>query len=1449
MLSYIIKVLGMAVFFLIGVNGQNPLSGSQEESSTQNIRDIFQQSIQDSRNEINDIIPKEILTDDFDSIVDNTNEINPAEIFRQVPRSTTTAKTTLGSNFPTSSPPQRFSDESNRIANSFERTTFNRNDNPNRNINRNVDEFGNPLGEITNTDTTRYELGSGGDPYELRCPRNWQRFMQSCYKFTRSPPKKWGDARELCRAFRHDDQDKADLASVDSFEEHRFISDYLNKNDPQHRRWYISTRQENKNQWINQGDGTQMLNLDKFFHPANEWGEFDQGNYKKDYLVYGFSLVSRQWGFQPVFGQEEYLYICEVPIDEVKYLINDDRSAEYGQALGDPRYIPMGPVFLRQPNRTVFDISQRNIVNDVSLLCISQGWPSPSYEWFKEVYINDTLTEVKVEPLKDSRITISGGQLIINNPDQTRDKGTYFCSASNEFGTIRSRTVTISFGFIGEFILRRSNEVGRENWGKAISCDAPHHYPSVKYYWARNYFPNLVEEDRRIMVSHDGYIYFTALENIDRGNYSCNVQSSEFNTGRNGPFFTIDVLPHPNYQQLRFPQNFPKSFPEAPVAGEDVRLECIAFGYPVPHYNWTRANSPLPRGAYMTNYNRVLIIPRVKVQDQGEYICTAKNDKVTIKAPLKLSIQSRPVFTINIGDQYVDENDEIIWTCEAFGIPDVTYAWLRNGKPLITDPDKIAPEDRGRFEARDNVLKIRQVQKERDEGMYQCMAKNDLDKRYSSGQLKVLTLPPSFIKRPLDERIYAAEQGNVTIHCEPEAAPLPNITWYHKGNRLGSGGKIEIYANGNLQITNLNSADDGQYECVATNKYGSARSRTLLIIMAGPTFTAGQKPLPRIVANKGKTIDLRCKALADDKLDRAYHWRLNGILLQFVEDYEKQRILELKNAGSSRISLKRRNREQISFPSLNTRNQHLTNQWMNVGENYKNKGTGDFQKFRRAARDGDMRILNISIAESGTYECGVETAVGTIYATSDVIVHAPPGPPGGVTAVELSSNSGTVVWTDGAFYGYRIDNYRIEGRTDHNQTWIMLADNIAGEDIKYQGQRQEIDGRRQYRLINKLSPWAAYSFRVAGYNILGIGEWSEPSPQYNTMPDKPYQTVTNVRSDGGRTGDLTLRWESLPKQHQNAPGLYYKIYYRRTGIDEERDFQEKTLRGQGNINMYVIRVPSDYYYTKYEVKIQVFNDMCHLPECSGPITDPVEVLTAEHLPFATPTKIGARPYNSTALNITWKEIPSVREKVGGKLIGYRIKYWMQNRDEVIDSQYVLSRSTRPHALIIGLQPNTYYWVKVMAYNSAGPGPESERFLERTYKLRPQKPPTAVQVFGINPSTIRVTWRFISPSIREEPLAGYKVRVWESDKDVSEANDTVIYIGSRLEATISSLYPGKTYFLRVLAFSQGGEGKMSSPRWEFQMGDPKYLNEGNSMMVKSLPAFLLTLLTIHLMLSS
>ena len=117
---------------------------------------------------------------------------------------------------------------------------------------------------------------------------------------------------------------------------------------------------------------------------------------------------------------------------------------------------------------------------------------------------------------------------------------------------------------------------------------------------------------------------------------------------------------------------------------------------------------------------------------------------------------------------------------------------------------------------------------------------------------------------------------------------------------------------------------------------------------------------------------------------------------------------------------------------------------------------------------------------------------------SRVIVLGPPGPPGGVSALELGSRSGKIVWTDGAIYGREISNYRVEGRTNHNSTWVVLADRQTAVEPDYTSSGVEINGRRQMNLVNKLSPFAAYQFRIAAYNEIGMGEYSEPSPSYNT---------------------------------------------------------------------------------------------------------------------------------------------------------------------------------------------------------------------------------------------------------------------------------------------------------------------------------------------------------------
>jgi len=110
----------------------------------------------------------------------------------------------------------------------------------------------------------------------------------------------------------------------------------------------------------------------------------------------------------------------------------------------------------------------------------------------------------------------------------------------------------LSFAYILEFNLKRSEERGDNHWGKVLYCDPPQHYPEVGYYWIRESFPNLVEQTQRVFVSRDGALYFSALETIDRGNYSCNVQSDSYSNGRNGPYFPLRVDMHCNWIILDF---------------------------------------------------------------------------------------------------------------------------------------------------------------------------------------------------------------------------------------------------------------------------------------------------------------------------------------------------------------------------------------------------------------------------------------------------------------------------------------------------------------------------------------------------------------------------------------------------------------------------------------------------------------------------------------------------------------------------------------------------------------------------------------------------------------------------------------------------------------------------------------------------------------------------------
>lgn len=120
---------------------------------------------------------------------------------------------------------------------------------------------------------------------------------------------------------------------------------------------------------------------------------------------------------------------------------------------------------------------------------------------------------------------------------------------------------------------------------------------------------------------------------------------------------------------------------------------------------------------------------------------------------------------------------------------------------------------------------------------------------------------------------------------------------------------------------------------------------------------------------------------------------------------------------------------------------------------------------------------------------------------------------------------------------------------------------------------------------NVLTPWSIYEFRVAASNDLGTGPPSAPSPQHSTAHDRPYKAPSNVGGGGGKIGDLTITWDPLKPDEQNGNEIHYKIFWRRKKHDFE--FQTLVLKEQGNTGMAVVHIQSDFYYTEYDVKVQV----------------------------------------------------------------------------------------------------------------------------------------------------------------------------------------------------------------------------------------------------------------------
>ena len=72
-----------------------------------------------------------------------------------------------------------------------------------------------------------------------------------------------------------------------------------------------------------------------------------------------------------------------------------------------------------------------------------------------------------------------------------------------------------------------------------------------------------------------------------------------------------------------------------------------------------------------------------------------------------------------------------------------------------------------------------------------------------------------------------AEGGNVTLSCDATGSPVLEISWTRNESPIDTNGNSSITFSEDkkqLNITNVNRTDSGEYRCVAKNRVGSDTS-------------------------------------------------------------------------------------------------------------------------------------------------------------------------------------------------------------------------------------------------------------------------------------------------------------------------------------------------------------------------------------------------------------------------------------------------------------------------------------------------------------------------------------------------------------------------------------------------------------------------------------------------
>mgnify|MGYP001195513494 CR=1 FL=1 len=300
-------------------------------------------------------------------------------------------------------------------------------------------------------------------------------------------------------------------------------------------------------------------------------------------------------------------------------------------------------------------------------------------------------------------------------------------------------------------------------------------------------------------------------------------------------------------------------------------LECIANAEPAPQYTWFKNNQPLASNSAGINLisdedHSQLDFISPSPEHEGFYHCEAVNPLGKAKSTV-VHVTNKPIKppkgTVPPAFVKAPETDlpsvgnTAKFQCIAEGTQEPSIVWTKNGEVLLGETG--------------NQLILHNIGPA-DVANYACNASNVAGYEYKDVYLNILTVAADITDGPRDQIV--SKGSNVTINCEAEGFPKPNITWFLNNTQLTPSDKYIINTESDtLLVLNAEVGDQGIYKCVASNQ-GEDSKQGALIVKSKTEIINGPSDLTVRVFS---SIVMNCTVVSDLSEQLTVIWKKNNV--------------------------------------------------------------------------------------------------------------------------------------------------------------------------------------------------------------------------------------------------------------------------------------------------------------------------------------------------------------------------------------------------------------------------------------------------------------------------------------------------------------------------------------------------------------------------------------------